>query len=449
MKKISILLFLALFISLFSEKGWCQIDGPAQHVILISVDGFRPNFYVEERWPAPTIQQLAKEGLHAQGMRPVSPSVTLPDHTTMITGALPNKHGIYHNQPFDPSGWEAGRYSHSNQIKVETMWDAVKQAGGTSASLNWPVSQEAPVDWNYFSHGSRSNSYPESFVQDIENNLIGKIPETNSYDRVSDFDYYASDLRLAKVASYLIEKHQPNLMTIHFSATDHFQHEQGREGDKVKKAIANADVCISQLVEAAKKAGIYEQTVFIVCGDHGFEDRHTQLAWNSLLIKEGLLESKPDRGSWKACFKDQFLMLKDPDDKVTLAQVRKLLEEQPPSIRKLYRIVEREELDIYGADPNAVLAVQPIEGVVCTTRYNHPDLVQSTPGGSHGLLPDRQNLYAGFLAYGPGIRKNSVMPTLNMEDVAPLIAFCLGIDFNAPDGILYPGIISEELIQGY
>jgi len=431
------------------QGSQAQMEGPAQHLILISIDGFRPDFYLQQRWPAPTIQQLAQEGLHAEGMRPVLPSVTLPDHTTMITGALPAKHGIYHNQPFDPRGWDAGRYTHSDQILVETLWDAVKKAGGTSASINWPVSMEAPVNWNFRSYGDRSSNYPESFVLEIENQVIGKMPEGDSYRRVSDYDYYTADLRLAAVGAYLIEKHQPNLMTIHFSSTDHFQHEQGREGSKVRKAVANADVCVNQLVEATKKAGIYENTVFIVCGDHGFEDRHTQLAWNALLIQEGLLENKPDRGNWKACFKDQFLMLRDANDTATLAQVRKLLEEQPPAVRKLYRIVEREELNQYGADPNAVLAVQPIDGVVCTSRYNHPDLVQSTPGGSHGLLPDRPNLYTGFIAFGPGIRKNSVIPTLNMEDVTPLAAFSLGIDFSAPDGILYPGAISEELIPGY
>ncbi len=447
--RIFILLLLLTINSLSPREVWSQMKGPAKYVILISVDGMRPDFYLEKRWPAATIQQLASEGLHAKGMRPVNPSVTLPDHTTMITGALPNKHGIYHNQPFGAAGWNDGSYSNSNQIKVETLWDAVKKAGGTSASLNWPVSMNAPVNWNFRSYGNRSSNYPEDFVQDIENNLIGKIPTTNLGQGNSDFDGYASDLRLASVASYLIQKHKPNLITIHFSSTDHAQHEQGREGDKVNKALATVDVCINQLVEATKKAGIYEQTVFVVCGDHGFEDRHTQLAWNSLLIKEGLLENKPDRGNWKACFKDQFLMLKDKNDFATLTRVRKLLEEQPPAIRKLYRIVERAELDKYGTDPNAILAVQPVEGVVCTSRYNHPDLVQSTPGGSHGLLPERQNLNAGFFAFGPGIRKKSVMPTINMEDVAPLIAFSLGIDFKAPDGVLYPGVISETLIPGY
>ncbi len=449
MRNLIFVLFLLLLNLAPYHPGLAQMKGPAQHVVLISVDGFRPDFYLEEKWPAPNIQQMAREGVHTLGMRPVVPSVTLPDHTTMITGALPDKHGVYHNSPFDPRGWEQGSYDSSRQIQVKTLWQAVKEAGGTSASIRWPVSQGAPVDWNVASSRNPQAVSPDKFLREIENNVTGQLAPPDSNQSYTDFDYFAADLRSAAIGAYILKKYQPTLMTIHLVSTDHFQHEQGREGDKVTRAVGVADVCVGQLVEATKVAGIYENTVFIVCGDHGFEDRHTQLAWNALLIKEGLLAKKADRGNWKACFKDQFLMLKDKKDTATLHRVRKLLEKQPPQIRKLYRIVERAELNQYGVDPNAVLAVQPIEGVVCTSRYTHPDLVQSTPGGSHGLLPDRHHLYAGFLASGPGLRKKAVLPVMGMEDIAPHIAFLLGLDFQAPDGIMYPGIIEEALIEGY
>lgn len=425
-----------------------QMDGPAKYVVLVSIDGFRPNFYLEEEWPTPNLKWLATNGVRAKGMRPVVPSVTLPNHITMITGALPIRHGIYHNQPFDPKSWNGGSYSQASQIKVPTLWDAVKKSGGTAAALRWPVSGNAPVDYN-FGYTRYPEANQNNFIAELEQNVIGKLTPYVTESKSGDFNDYRADLRLADVGAYIIQKYKPNLMTIHFVATDHFQHEQGREGDKVTKAIAVADVCVGQLIEATKAAGTFAETAFIIVGDHGFEDRHTQLAWNSLLIKEGLLSTDPDRGDWKACFKDMFLMLKDKNDKATLAKVRKLLEEQPSAIRDLYRIVEREELDRLGADPEAVLAVQPVNGVVCTSRYDQPDLVQSTPGGSHGLIPERQDLYAGFIAYGAGLRQGMTLPTLRMEDVAPHVAFLLGIDFKAPDGILYPGIIADNLIKGY
>ena len=443
MKHLLILFFL---ISLCIKPCLAQMDGPAKYVILVSIDGFRPNFYMEDKWPTPNLKLLAGNGVKAEGLRPVVPSVTLPDHTTMITGALPAKHGVYHNANFSFDGWRGNRSTDASTITSPTIWEAVKNNGGTVAALRWPVSINAPVDYNFPSASYVEGIYPQSLVKELEENVTGKFTDT---ERHSDFDYYHADLQAADVAAYLIKQYQPNLITIHFSSTDHFQHEQGREGDKVNKAIAVADVCVGQLIEATKAAGIFDETVFVVVGDHGFENRHTQLAWNSLLIKEGFASSEPDRGDWKAAFIDQFLVLRDKNDSETLNQIRELIENQPPKIRRLYRIVEREELDEYGVDPNAVLAIQPVEGVVCTSRYNQPDLVQSTPGGSHGLIPDRHNLYAGFIAAGPGLRKGLIMPTLRMEDVAPHITYLLGVDFDAPDGILYPGIIEEKLIEAY
>ena len=76
----------------------------AQHVVIISVDGFRPDFYRDASWPAPTIQSMAEEGAHAERVRSVFPSVTYPSHTTIMTGVLPARHGIYYNRPFEKDG---------------------------------------------------------------------------------------------------------------------------------------------------------------------------------------------------------------------------------------------------------------------------------------------------------------------------------------------------------
>ncbi|HXB08253.1 MAG TPA: alkaline phosphatase family protein, partial [Puia sp.] len=74
----------------------------SRHVILITIDGMRPEFYLDPAWPAPNLQHLMQEGAYAIRMRPVFPTVTLPNHTTMITGALPARHGVYYNGPFNP-----------------------------------------------------------------------------------------------------------------------------------------------------------------------------------------------------------------------------------------------------------------------------------------------------------------------------------------------------------
>ncbi len=69
----------------------------AKHVILISIDGFRPDFYKDKSWSAPNLRKLMNEGVYAQGVNSVFPSVTYPAHTTLVTGAAPARHGIYYN----------------------------------------------------------------------------------------------------------------------------------------------------------------------------------------------------------------------------------------------------------------------------------------------------------------------------------------------------------------
>ena len=90
---------------------------------------------------------------------------------------------------------------------------------------------------------------------------------------------------------------------------------------------------------------------------------------------------------------------------------------------------------------DVALAVQPIEGIGWSARLDLPNFLNPMPGGTHGAIPERTNLYAGFLAQGAGIRQGLALPIIGMEDIAPLIAMLLGIDFNAPDGVLYPGIL--------
>src|SRR6185503_8787817 len=74
-------------------------------VVLISIDGFRPEFYLEDRYLTPTLKSLRDQGVFAIGAEPVFPSLTYPNHTTLITGVYPSKHGVLSNTLFS---WQKG-----------------------------------------------------------------------------------------------------------------------------------------------------------------------------------------------------------------------------------------------------------------------------------------------------------------------------------------------------
>jgi hypothetical protein len=136
-------------------------------------------------------------------------------------------------------------------------------------------------------------------------------------------------------------------------------------------------------------------------------------------------------------------MLKDPKDQKTLNQVRSILNNLPESQKKLFRIVERPDLDKIGADPNVPLALALVEGVAATPA-NTGDAIRAGKGGTHGFFPDFKHIQTGFIVSGAGVKKGTVLPLIGLEDIAPLVAKLLGFPFNTPDGILYPGILLSE-----
>jgi predicted AlkP superfamily pyrophosphatase or phosphodiesterase len=116
----------------------------AAPVLMISIDGLRPADVLEapsRGLRLPVLTGLVRDGAYATGVRNVLPTVTYPDHTTLITGVWPARHGVANNTVFDPLRRGMGEwYWYAEDIRVPTLWDAVHDAGRPVASLGWPVS---------------------------------------------------------------------------------------------------------------------------------------------------------------------------------------------------------------------------------------------------------------------------------------------------------------------
>ena len=65
-------------------------------VVVISLDGFPAYALDDARLPIPTIRKLAREGAIAASMQPINPTVTWPNHTTLVTGVAADQHGVAH-----------------------------------------------------------------------------------------------------------------------------------------------------------------------------------------------------------------------------------------------------------------------------------------------------------------------------------------------------------------
>ncbi|MFL9483658.1 alkaline phosphatase family protein [Chitinophagaceae bacterium LWZ2-11] len=426
----------------------------AKHVVIISIDGFRPDFYKDDSWGAVNLRQLMNTGAYSDGVRGIFPTVTYPSHTTIMTGVSPLKHGIYYNTPFEPNGATGRWYWEYDSVKVPSLWTIAKQANLTTAGVWWPVTVGAPITYNFpevwalprtnvkANMDILSNSAnPKGLFEEIQSNATGKL----QLDDLSS-DYLSHDENNARISAYLIRTYKPALLAVHLPCTDHFEHEEGRDGIKVRQAVAGADRAVKTILEAIERAGIKDSTTVFIVGDHGFVDIHTSIAPNVWLAKAGLINNVKT-GDWKAMFHQSggsaFLHLKNKNDDKTLKQVKDLLASLPESQKKLFRVVERKELDAIGSDPNAVLALAPVQGIAVSAAITG-EVLKSVKGGTHGFFPDFKEIQTGFIASGAGIQKGSVIPVMGLEDIAPLAAKLLGLEMPTADGTLYTGLLSKE-----
>ncbi len=409
---------------------------------------------MDPRWGMVNVRQGMKTGAYAEGVRGSFPTVTYPSHTTIITGVLPAKHGIYYNTPVEPLGVTGKWYWYYKDIKVPTIWTAAKDAGLKTAGVSWPVTVGAPIDYNLPEYailpqgkGEKSDeikamlqeSNPKELFQEVQDYAIGKFGEYGA-----TIDYYTSDQNKSRMAAYILKRYKPAFLAVHIALLDHYEHEQGRDGVKVRSAITGADVAIKTIIDAATAAGISENTTFIITGDHGFVNIHTQFKPNVMLAKLGLYDND-NKTAWKAYFQQSggssFLHLKDPNEKATLEKVKQALNQLPEGIQRMYHVLDKEALTKAQGDPNAVMALAAYQGFSFGAAATG-DMLAPASGGTHGYLPtDFKEIQTGFVAFGKGIKPGAVLSVMGQEDIAPLIAKLLNLDLKT-DGVLYPGLLA-------
>lgn len=423
------LLFPACLLILLSFTAHSQEVRKERHVVLISIDGFRPDFYLDSLWQAPTLQRLMREGVYAKGVKPVYPSVTYPNHISMITGMLPNKHGIYYNRPVNRKE-KAWSFS---MIKTPTVFDAVQAAGLSASAIFWPVTKGSAIHYNVPASALMKKKSTSDFMnhvaspglwKELEQHAIGKLPPME----------IKTDANTGKMAAYILKMYKPAFTAIHLVGIDHAQHKVGLKNQSVADALRVIDDAIKNIVEAIEESGMTENTTLLIAGDHGFCDVHASLSPNVWLKKKGIYKSN---NRWKARFYasngSAFLYLKDPRDERTLRRVKRMLEDLPEEQKTLFRIIGQDELQKLGADPDAFLALNPAQGII-VRQTGSGKLLKPVTGGGHGYLADFPGIMTGFIGWGKGLNAGMVIQQMKVPDIAPIIARLLEIDFHAEDG---------------
>ena len=446
-KRIEAVLRAVFSLTLFFATVWPTLaqEKTAPLLVVISVDGLRPDYVTAadaHGAKVPHLRKFLHEGTYAQGVTGVIPTVTYPSHTTLMTGVWPAKHGILANQTFDPlqknhEGW----YWYAEDIRVPTLWDAAAAAGRTTASIQWPVTAGAKINWNIPEIWRAGTSEDAKLVRVVS--TPGLLAEAKAavgeYRGGIDATPESDEVR-GKYAVWILENKRPGFLTLHLIALDHIEHEAQPFSPKAMAVLERLDAVIGKVWAAAERVAPGNAFVAVV-SDHGFTTYDQQLNLFAAFRKANLF-SVDDRGKisdWRAMPWETggsaAIVLKNPKDALTLATVRTLLGKLAADpANGIDRVLEGDELHRRGGYPNASFFVGLKTGWRTGSALSGPVVSSVKAGGTHGELPDLPDLRAAFFLVGPGVPAGKNLGLIDMRDVAPTLAKEAGLALPTADG---------------
>ncbi len=432
----------ALLIQSFNVEGQRGVNFP---VILISIDGLKPDYVLEAdkyNLKIPNLRRFVKEGAYATNVTGVEPTVTYPSHTTMVTGVSPAKHGIYANTHFDPfSRNQGGWYWYSEEVNVMTLWEAVNKAGGVTASVDWPASVGAPIKYNIPQIWRARTEHDRKLVRALS--TPGLLTEAEravgQYHNGSDYSVEADGLR-ANFNIYLLETKKPRFQTVYFGGLDHEEHEYGPYSAEAYAGLEKIDGYVGKVRAAAEKIG-NGRAIICVVSDHGFSPTKKELRLNAALREAGLIEvdGAGRVKSWRAFAWNSggsaAVMLNDRNDREARDKVREVLQRIASNPENgLLKFYEGEEARKLGGFPDAAFIVGVKSGFYLGGGLDAPILRDIKPGGGHGFLPELAEMDSSFFIAGLGIPAGRNLGRIDMRDIAPTLASLVGVELPAAEG---------------
>lgn len=449
---------LAAFGLLFAAAGASHSAHAAaadRHVVIISIDGLAAYLLDDPKAPLPSIRKLAREGATAAGgMKVSNPSVTWPNHTSLVTGVRPEKHGVLANGVLVRGG--AGvpvvvdpRKDKQDLVRVATIYDAAHAAGLTTAEVNWPCTRGAKTLGDSFPDVPEAvaNSTPRLRKELIELGLLtDETDKSFSANSVVGRDYIWTE-----AACHLIRTRKPNLLLLHLLNVDATHHSEGAQSPPGYTANAYADMCVARVLAALDEAGIRDKTTVLVVADHGFTLTPKAIRPNVVLRQNKLLTAGPAGKITEAqihVFPEGGIGLVYCTNPGTVAEDRKRFRELLSGQEGVADILAPEQFAEHGMPhpreyvqaPDLVLVAKDGYGVSGSAEGE--SLVAAgaearVSAGSHGFLATLPKMNAVCVISGAGIRPGAVIKQAENIDVAATAAHFLGLrDFRCDGRVL-------------
>ena len=398
----------------------------------------------------PHFKKFFEDGSVIKHIEPIYPSFTYPCHCAIITGNTAGKHGVPHNAIVSVEDEDAPWYCMRSSLKCDTIMDVAKRNGFSTCSLSWPVSGGADIDLNMpmiiplnyngdnplqFLEGTSTQELLDRYYWKHGRYIKGK-------DR--NLDLYT----MALAADIIQDYHQPDVMLVKMCDLDTVRHINGVKNDLVKEQLKKHDEELGVLLESVKRYGDYENTNFVVLGDHGQQDVTKTLNMNLVLKENGFIRTDEngkivDYDAYcHSVSLSAWIQLKNPEDKEMHDKVYKFLLDlkEDPIYNIGYVFTKQEVKDQYGLEGPLDFVNEGRETMTFGSTLKELDFFRAyLPEGqhatkaSHGHLPFRDETTT-FMAFGPSVKKGVVIERSKMINEAPTMAAMLGFEMKDVDG---------------
>ena len=362
------------------------------YVILISIDGLRSDFV--DKYNAKSLQAYGKSGVVANYMTSAFPSLTFPNHYSIVTGLYPAHHGLVDNTFFDEKA--NATYTMSNKKMVADpywyggtpLWVLAEKQQMVTASFYW-VASEAPIE----------NTQPTYFY--------------NYNDKIK------IEKRIAQIKNWLSlpEKTRPHLITFYMPDVDDAAHNYGPDSKQAEAAVLYIDNVIKQMNEAISSLNL--PVNFVLVSDHGMALVDSQ---NPIRLPKAVDPTKFYIPSGSA-----LLQLYAKDTAAIIPTYQALLKEANG-----YDVYLKNNTPKDFHYNNADDRFNRIGDIILVAKLPYTFSLSGRPSspGKHGYDPRLPEMRASFLAWGPAFKSGKKIKGFENVHVYPLVAKILGLQYD-------------------
>lgn len=439
------------FIRYFKKAKFSGTE-KAKHVVIISLDGVYEDDFVKI-CNKEAFKYLISNGSYSKQVTTIYPTLTYPIHTSIITGVYANKHGVIHNNDLQP-GVEANKqrwFWYSDEVKKISLFDLAWEKNMRTCGLFWPVTGNAKITYNI----------PEILALEGENQSL-KILKAGTSNYLLRQEIKYSKIRkginqpeldkfTTKVAVDTIINKKPNLLAMHLVAVDYLRHSYGVWSKEADSALDVYNNSILEVINATKKAGTYNDTIFVITTDHGLIDVNTNIYINNILENKGFIKRKDGNIEYTAYSQSTglgaFIYVKD-NNEVIIEKVRKLFVNLSKCKKYgIEKVFNKEELRRLNADESYAFAIEAKTGFAFKDDFSDYEIKNQKDLGkkyaTHGYSPLKEGYKNVFIVSGKGIKNNYDIGEMNIVDIAPTVSRILGMEFDEVDGKILERIFNS------